>query len=80
MRLVAKIEEIAAGQDVTLAQVAIAWLYVKARELGAALSPIPGMWSRKRLQENVAAASLTLDQEVIAELEALAQEVAGIAI
>ena len=80
MRLVAKIEGIAAGQGVTSAQVAIAWLYAKAGELGAAVSPIPGTRSPRRLQENVAAASLTLDQTAMAELEPLACEVAGIAI
>lgn len=80
MRLVAKIEGIAAGQGVTSAQVAIAWLYAKAGELGAAVSPIPGTRSPRRLQENVAAASLALDQTAMAELEPLACEVAGIAI
>ncbi|MDF0546341.1 aldo/keto reductase [Sphingobium sp. H39-3-25] len=80
MRLVAKIEEIAAGLGVSSAQVAIAWLYAKARELGADVSPIPGTRSRKRLKENVAAVCLTLDQAAMAELEPLAREVAGIAI
>ncbi|NWK94340.1 aldo/keto reductase [Sphingobium lactosutens] len=80
LRLVAKIEEIAAGQGITSAQVAIAWLYAKARELSVAVSPIPGTRSRRRLQENVAAVSLTLDQAAMAELEPLAREVIGIAI
>lgn len=80
LRLVAKIEEIAAGQGMTSAQVAIAWLYAKARALGVAVSPIPGTRSRRRLQENVAAVSLTLDQAAMAELEPLAREVMGIAI
>lgn len=80
MRLVAKIEEIAAGQGATSAQVAIAWLYAKARELGAAVSPIPGTRNRSRLQQNVAAASMKLEIAAMAELEPLARSVAGIAI
>ncbi len=80
MRLVAKIEEIAAGQGVTSAQVAVAWLYAKAREMGATVSPIPGTRNRSRLQQNVAAASMTLEPPAMAELEPLARSVAGIAI
>lgn len=80
MRLVTKIEEIAAGQGVTSAQVAVAWLYAKAREMGATVSPIPGTRNRSRLQQNVAAASMTLEPAAMAELEPLARSVAGIAI
>lgn len=79
-RLVTRIEEIAEGQGVTPAQVAIAWLYTKAAELGVAISPIPGTRNRLRLEENVAAASLTLDPMTMAALEPLARKVAGIAI
>lgn len=80
MRLVAKIEEIAAAQGATPAQVAIAWLYAKAGELGAAVSPIPGTRSRVRLEENVAAAYLTPEATMMSALEPLARKVAGMAV
>ncbi|MGF7153495.1 aldo/keto reductase [Novosphingobium gossypii] len=80
MRLVARIEEIAAEQDATPAQIAIAWLYAKAGQLGAAVSPIPGTRNRVRLEENVAASSLTLEEAAMVALEPLAREVMGIAI
>lgn len=79
-RLVTRIEEIAEGQGVTPAQVAIAWLYAKAAELGVAVSPIPGTRNRQRLEENLAAVSLTLEATTMAALEPLAREVAGIAV
>lgn len=80
MRLVATIDGIATGLGVTSAQVAIAWLYAKARELGVAISPIPGTRNRTRLEQNVAAASVVLDTSVLEVLEPLAREVAGIAV
>lgn len=80
MRLVARIEDIAANLEVTTAQVAIAWFYTKARELGVAIAPIPGTRNRVRLEQNVAAASIELDTDAMTALEPLAREVAGIAI
>jgi len=81
MRLVTRIEEVAERLgSTTAAQVAIAWLYAKAGELGVAVSPIPGTRNRMRLEENAAAASLTLEATTIAALEPLAREVAGIAV
>lgn len=80
MRLVATIEDIAASLRGSSAQVALAWLYAKARELDVAIAPIPGTRSRMRLEQNVAAAFMTLTDEAMASLEPLAREVAGIAI
>lgn len=80
MRLVATIEDIAASLRGSPAQVALAWLYAKARELDVAIAPIPGTRSRMRLEQNVAAACMTFTDEAMASLEPLAWEVAGIAI
>ncbi|SEJ95276.1 Predicted oxidoreductase [Sphingobium sp. AP50] len=80
MRLVATIEGIAAGLGVTPAQVAIAWLYAKAQDLGVAIAPIPGTRNRTRLEQNVAAASIALDSAALGALEPLAREVSGVAV
>lgn len=80
MRLIATIEGIAAGLGVTSAQVAIAWLYAKAQDLGVAIAPIPGTRNRTRLDQNVAAASIALDSAALCALEPLAREVSGVAV
>ncbi|MFC4307515.1 aldo/keto reductase [Steroidobacter flavus] len=80
LRLVAKIEDLATGLGVTAAQLALAWLYARSRQLGVRIVPIPGTRRRSRLEENVAAASLRLDDDVLAELEPLAAAVQGMAV
>ncbi|MBL8266201.1 aldo/keto reductase [Steroidobacter sp.] len=80
LRLVAKIEEAAAALGVTPAQLALAWLYAQSRKLGVKAVPIPGTRKRTRLEENVAAASLRLSDEVMAALEPLAAAVQGVAV
>jgi aryl-alcohol dehydrogenase-like predicted oxidoreductase len=75
VRAAAAVREIAAGVSATPAQVALAWLLAK----GDDMVPIPGTKRRRYLEENVAAASLGLDDAEIERLdEALAPEmVAG---
>lgn len=80
MRLVAKIEEIAARSGATAVQVALAWIHAQSRRLGVQAVPIPGTRKRSRLEENIAAASLTLDDDGMAALEPLAAAVQGIAV
>ncbi len=80
MRLVAKIEEIAAGKGVTPAQLALTWLYAQSGKLNAKTVPIPGTRKRSRLTENVAAAAIKLTPEEMRMLEPLAAAVQGIAV
>lgn len=63
--------------DVTPAQVAIAWVHAKADRLGVPIVPIPGTRHIDRLEQNVAAMDLYLDEELLAELEDLHRMVAG---
>jgi aryl-alcohol dehydrogenase-like predicted oxidoreductase len=63
---------VAARHDATPAQVALAWLLAQ----GEHMLPIPGTKRRSRLEENAAAASLSLSAEDLAELDAL-PEAAG---
>ncbi|MDP9360196.1 MAG: aldo/keto reductase, partial [Acidobacteriota bacterium] len=54
-----------ARRNATPAQIALAWLLRK----GADIVPIPGTKRRKYLEENVAAASITLSADEMARLE-----------
>src|SRR3954447_1108967 len=59
------VRELAAKKDATAAQVALAWLLHK----GDDIVPIPGTKRRKYLEENVAAANVTLARDDVAALD-----------
>ena len=65
LALVAPIEKLAAAKGVKPAQIALAWVLAK----GEDIVPIPGTKRRAYLEQNVAAASLTLSAEDIAALD-----------
>jgi len=64
LELLKPLEEIAAARGVTQAQVALAWLLAQ----GEDIVPIPGTKQQKWLEQNVAAVSLSLDQEELSIL------------
>ena len=66
LQLLKPLEEIAAARGVTQAQVALAWLLAQ----GEDIVPIPGTKQQKWLEQNVAAASLSLNED---ELRLLAE-------
>jgi aryl-alcohol dehydrogenase-like predicted oxidoreductase len=63
--LVERVKEIAAEKDVTPGQLAIAWLLHR----GEDIVPIPGTKRRKYLEENVAAADVSLTDEDLARID-----------
>jgi aryl-alcohol dehydrogenase-like predicted oxidoreductase len=65
MRAAAIVHELAGRRGVTPAQVALAWLLHK----GEDIVPIPGTKRRRYLEENLAAARLSLAQDEIAALD-----------
>ena len=65
LALVGRVREIANGRGVTPAQLALAWLLHRGRDI----VPIPGTKHRARLEENVAAAELDLTEEEIEQLD-----------
>lgn len=69
--LVDKVREVAGPMGASPAQVALAWLLAK----GEDVVPIPGTTRLSRLEENIAAAELSLGQEAIAALDAASQQV-----
>jgi pyridoxine 4-dehydrogenase len=62
------VEEIARAHEATAGQVALAWLLAKS----PVMLPIPGTSSVEHLEENVAAANLTLSESELATLDAAA--------
>jgi aryl-alcohol dehydrogenase-like predicted oxidoreductase len=67
VRLADLVTELAAQRQVTAAQLALAWVMAK----GDDVVPIPGTKSPRRLEENAAAAEVTLSAQDIEELDNL---------
>ena len=70
LKLVEQVKEIAAAKGVTASQLAIAWLLAQGNDI----VPIPGTKRRKYLEENVAAADITLTPEDLQQIEAAAPQ------
>lgn len=77
LEVVARFNELAAQTEGSPAQVAIAWLHAKAAALGLDISPIPGTRFTDRVTENLGALSLSLSDDVVSALDALAQDIIG---
>jgi len=77
MLLVARVEDIASSHGVSAAQIALAWIYAQSRKLNVKTVPIPGTRKRSRLEENVAATSITLTPPEMEALAPLASAVQG---
>jgi aryl-alcohol dehydrogenase-like predicted oxidoreductase len=73
LRLVAKVEELAAEKGCTPGQLALAWVLAQ----GEDIVPIPGTKRRKYLEENLAAADIELTSEDLARIDAEVPPAAG---
>jgi aryl-alcohol dehydrogenase-like predicted oxidoreductase len=71
--LVARVEAIARKKGCTPAQLAIAWLLSRGQDV----IPIPGSTRAERVEENAAAAGITLSSDELAALDAVGAAVAG---
>lgn len=76
-RLLASVRRIAAARSLTPPQVALAWVHRRAAVYGVPVVPIPGTRSRSRLEENAAAATVSLKRAELDALDAIAACVAG---
>jgi aryl-alcohol dehydrogenase-like predicted oxidoreductase len=65
LQLANRVTELASKRDVTPAQLALAWVLAKGNDI----VPIPGTKSPRRLEENAAAADVTLSAEEVHELD-----------
>ena len=70
LALVERIRTLARRKNITAGQLALAWLLAK----GEDISPIPGTKRRRYLEENAAAAEITLTPAEIVEIEAAVPE------
>ncbi|WP_409294221.1 aldo/keto reductase [Peribacillus sp. SCS-26] len=68
IQLVQRIKEIAQDKGVEASQLALAWLLAQ----GEDIVPIPGTKRRKYLEENIAAAEITLTDEELRQIDAAA--------
>lgn len=76
-RALAIVGDVAHRLGATNAQVALAWLYAAGCRAGLATVPIPGTRNPARIVENAAAVDLVLDDDAIADLDTVADAVAG---
>jgi aryl-alcohol dehydrogenase-like predicted oxidoreductase len=77
LAVVEVIKAVAAQQDATPAQVALAWLRYRADALGVGSSPIPGTRRAARVEENLGSIHLNLTPEQLDTLNAAAAAVSG---
>lgn len=68
---------IAAQQGLTGAQLALAWLYTRAEELGIPVAPIPGSRFAEHVDEWLPAVSVRLDPRTLGRLDAFADRMQG---
>jgi aryl-alcohol dehydrogenase-like predicted oxidoreductase len=76
-RVVAAVSAVAQRKGVAPAQVALAWVHGRAATLGVPVVPIPGTKRRKWLEQNVGALDLMLDEQDLAQLDRLNEQVVG---
>ena len=69
--------KIAAAHGATAAQIALAWVQQRSAVHGLTVVPIPGTRKRSRLLENAAATRISLTDAELADLEPIADQVAG---
>ncbi|WP_122501770.1 aldo/keto reductase [Pseudomonas viridiflava] len=67
LQLVEKVKAVAAAKGISASQLALAWVLAQ----GDDIIPIPGTKQRKYLKSNVAAASVPLSKEELAQLDAI---------
>lgn len=67
MEAVRQLQDLAAEKGISVAQLALAWLLAQ----GDDIAPIPGTRNRTRLEENLGAAAVTLDEADLARVKAI---------
>jgi aryl-alcohol dehydrogenase-like predicted oxidoreductase len=77
LSVVEVIKAVAAQQDATPAQIALAWLRYRAHALGVAAVPIPGTRRAERVEENLGSLDVVLTPEQLDTLDAAAAGVSG---
>ncbi len=71
------VADVATAIGATPAQVALAWLLARGRQLGLPVVPIPGTRRTERVDENLGALTVALDDAQMATLDAALESVVG---
>lgn len=79
-QLVSQLEQLARSRHITIAQLALAWIYHQARRWEVSAVPIPGTRRRSRLEENLHASTIVLSEAEMALLDDVAASVKGVAV
>lgn len=72
LQVIRELNEIAKELDVTLPQLAIAWILHKEKELGITIIPVVGVSKYEHFEDNLAALDVRLDEDTIEKIEAIA--------
>lgn len=75
--LVKEVESMAAKHNCTAAQLSLAWLFHKAKQLGVTVIPIPGTTKTKHATSNIQAADVSISDAEMAPLEEIGARVSG---
>ena len=75
--MVKQVKALADTKGCTPAQLSLAWLFSKAKDLGVSVIPIPGTTKITNLNSNLAATDITIEPSDMTLLENLASQVAG---
>lgn len=75
--LLEEVRAVAIAAELTPAQVALAWLDAKGRELGVTVVSIPGTRFADRVDENIGAVGAVLHADLVARLDTIAARVHG---
>ena len=70
--ILAEVQKIAREKGATLPQIAVAWVMAQGPRNGVGIVPIPGVKSRKHLEENLKAATIKLTDDDLARIEGVA--------
>ncbi|HUS87478.1 MAG TPA: aldo/keto reductase [Bacteroidales bacterium] len=73
LKLVGKVEQIACSRNIQPSQLVLAWLLHQGNDI----VPIPGMKSRKYLNENIGSVEIELSDDEIQQLNEIAQHISG---
>ena len=73
LEMLSVIEEIARDKNITNAQLALAWLLQR----GEDIIPIPGMKSKKYIEENISSVDVTLSKKNMESLDSVSRKISG---
>jgi len=75
--MIAQLEELSSKKNVSTAQLSMAWLLQKGKDLNVSVLPIPGTATLSHALDNLSSSKITLNQEDMKLLENIAEMKSG---